>query len=194
MLCCECDTTFHRACLNPAPANVPDTCTWVCDGCQANDSAEKTPVKEVAEEPKSVDKASPFFSPASLGPWVMGTRQLELKGPPFEWDCNGTPDPKIPDASAWSHDDVFKYFAQLGFEEQASILRQNVSFTLYRFAWTTLDKFIDCWQEIDGASLLLMKRNDLVGNARIGLKLGPAVKIYNHIRRLQTRRADLIFA
>lgn len=39
-----------------------------------------------------------------------------------------------------------------------------------------------------------MKRNDIVGNARIALKLGPAVKIYNHIRRLQTRRADLIFA
>jgi hypothetical protein len=37
-----------------------------------------------------------------------------------------------------------------------------------------------------------MKRNDVVGN--MGLKLGPAVKIYNHIRRLQTRRDDLIYA
>jgi SAM domain (Sterile alpha motif) len=47
-------------------------------------------------------------------------------------------------------------------------------------------------QEIDGPSLLLMKRNDVVRN--MGLKLGPAVKMYTHIRRLQTRRADLLFA
>ncbi len=47
-------------------------------------------------------------------------------------------------------------------------------------------------QEIDGPSLLLMKRNDVVLN--MGLKLGPAVKIYTHIRRLQTRRNDLVFA
>jgi hypothetical protein len=52
--------------------------------------------------------------------------------------------------------------------------------------------FFSNWQEIDGPSLLLMKRNDVVGN--MGLKLGPAVKIYNHIRRLQTRRDDLIYA
>lgn len=128
LLCCECDTTFHRACLSPPPASVPDTCTWVCDGCQANDSADKTPVKEpeVAEVTKS-EKASPFLSPVSMGPWVLGTRQLELKGPPFEWETGGAPDPKIPDASGWTLDDVFKYFSQHGFEEQATVLRQNVS-------------------------------------------------------------------
>ena len=49
-------------------------------------------------------------------------------------------------------------------------------------------------KEIDGPSLLLMKRNDVVGNSVMGLKLGPAVKIYNYIRRLQTRRGDLIYA
>jgi hypothetical protein len=53
--------------------------------------------------------------------------------------------------------------------------------------------FFSNWQEIDGPSLFLMKRNDVVGN--MGLKLGPAVKIYNHIRRLQTRlRDDLGYA
>ncbi|EFX84526.1 hypothetical protein DAPPUDRAFT_8693, partial [Daphnia pulex] len=69
-----------------------------------------------------------------------------------------------PDASLWTSEDVQSYFSRLGFEEQAALLRHN---------------------EIDGPSLLLMKRNDVVGN--MGLKLGPAVKIYNHIRRLQTR-------
>ena len=129
MLCCECDTTFHRACLNHPPANIPDSCTWVCDDCRANDSADKTSVKEVEETKHDSKLTSPFLSPAagSIGPWVFGTRQLELKGPPFEWECNGTPDPKIPDASAWTLDDVHKYFSQLGFEEQAAVLRQNVN-------------------------------------------------------------------
>jgi len=102
---------------------------------------------------------------------IFGTRQLELKGPPLEWEVAPTPDPAIPDASLWTPDDVQNYFSRKGFQEQASLLRQH---------------------EIDGPSLLLMKRNDVVLN--MGLKLGPAVKIYTHIRRLQTRRNDLVFA
>ena len=39
-------------------------------------------------------------------------------------------------------------------------------------------------QEIDGKSLLLMKRSDVLTG--LSLKLGPALKIYTHIQRLQT--------
>jgi len=38
-------------------------------------------------------------------------------------------------------------------------------------------------QEIDGPSLLLMRRNDVL--TALGLKLGPALKIYQKIMRLQ---------
>lgn len=38
-------------------------------------------------------------------------------------------------------------------------------------------------QEIDGASLLLLKRADVLST--LGLKLGPAVKIFRHISNLQ---------
>ncbi|XP_057379377.1 protein let-418-like [Daphnia carinata] len=176
LLCCECDTTFHRSCLTSPPATMPDGCYWTCDDCRANESVEKTPVKDSSSEEGKVENKispSPFqpSAPISLGPWVFGTRQLELKGPPFEWDCVPNPDPTIPDASQWTSEDVQSYFSRLGFEEQATLLRHN---------------------EIDGPSLLLMKRNDIVVN--MGLKLGPAVKIYNHIRRLQTRRDDLLYA
>ncbi|XP_046630687.1 sterile alpha motif domain-containing protein 13-like [Daphnia pulicaria] len=159
---------------------MPDGCYWACDDCRANESVEKTPVKDSSSEEGKVENNSSKISssssfqplaPISLGPWVFGTRQLELKGPPFEWNCVPNPDPSIPDASLWTSEDVQSYFSRLGFEEQAALLRHN---------------------EIDGPSLLLMKRNDVVGN--MGLKLGPAVKIYNHIRRLQTRRDDLIYA
>ena len=42
-----------------------------------------------------------------------------------------------------------------------------------------------CFQEIDGKSLLLMKRSDVLTG--LSLKLGPALKIYAHVQRLQTR-------
>lgn len=38
-------------------------------------------------------------------------------------------------------------------------------------------------QEIDGSSLLLMRRSDVLKGFE--MKLGPALKIYSHIVRLQ---------
>jgi len=40
-------------------------------------------------------------------------------------------------------------------------------------------------QEIDGKALLLMSRNDVLTG--MSFKLGPALKIYAHVQRLQTR-------
>jgi len=174
LLCCECDTTFHRACLNTVVETVENGQRWVCDGCRSNQTAEPTPPEKIQDSPEEIKKTitTPSFpSVPNLGPWIFGTRQLELKGPPFQLDQIPVPDPNIPDAAVWTPQDVQDYFSKIGFEEQAALLRQH---------------------EIDGASLLLMKRNDVVRN--MGLKLGPAVKIYNHIRRLQTRRDDLIYA
>jgi hypothetical protein len=190
---------------------MPDGCYWACDDCRANESVEKTPVKDSSSEEGKVENNSSKISssssfqplaPISLGPWVFGTRQLELKGPPFEWNCVPNPDPSIPDASLWTSEDVQSYFSRLGFEEQAALLRHNVidtrkrqmvpSSCVFLIFSPFCFSFFSNWQEIDGPSLLLMKRNDVVGN--MGLKLGPAVKIYNHIRRLQTRRDDLIYA
>ena len=148
MLCCECDTTFHRNCLNPIPSVVPDVCNWVCDECHSNESIEKTPIKDSSsdegkisiaapppsqQQPQAMAAVSPFFPSASnsLGPWVFGTRQLELKGPPFEWDAVPPPDPSIPDAAQWTPDEVQSYFSNIGFEEQAALFRQNVSLFLF---------------------------------------------------------------
>ena len=41
-------------------------------------------------------------------------------------------------------------------------------------------------QDVDGAAVLVMQRKDIL--LGLGLKLGPALKIYNRIRALQTRR------
>lgn len=46
-------------------------------------------------------------------------------------------------------------------------------------------------QEIDGKSLLLMKRSDVLMG--LALRLGPALKIYAHVERLQTRGDTLLW-
>ncbi len=39
------------------------------------------------------------------------------------------------------------------------------------------------FQELDGRSLLLMQRSDVVTG--LGLRLGPALKVYSHVKRFQ---------
>lgn len=44
------------------------------------------------------------------------------------------------------------------------------------------------FQQIDGHSLLLLKRSDVLKG--LDLLLGPALKIYRHVLKLQVRRDD----
>ncbi|XP_074077905.1 sterile alpha motif domain-containing protein 13 isoform X2 [Macrotis lagotis] len=74
---------------------------------------------------------------------------------------NGRP----PDPVDWAVIDVVNYFRTVGFAEQAIAFQE---------------------QEIDGKSLLLMTRNDVLTG--LSLKLGPALKIYEyHVKPLQTQ-------
>lgn len=73
----------------------------------------------------------------------------------------------VPLAKKWSIENVEFFLKFLGFVDEASAFRE---------------------QEIDGMSLLLMKRSDVITG--LGIKLGPAVKIYKHIVKLQSRVAD----
>ncbi|KAM4640832.1 sterile alpha motif domain-containing protein 13 [Discoglossus pictus] len=74
---------------------------------------------------------------------------------------NGRP----PDPAQWAVADVVNYFRTAGFEDQATAFQD---------------------QEIDGKSLLLMTRNDVLTG--LSLKLGPALKIYEyHVKPLQTQ-------
>ncbi|KAL1278670.1 hypothetical protein QQF64_025343 [Cirrhinus molitorella] len=67
------------------------------------------------------------------------------------------------DPLLWSVADVVSYFTSVGFPEQALAFRT---------------------QEIDGKSLLLMQRSDVLTG--LSIRLGPALKIYeNHVKVLQ---------
>lgn len=73
---------------------------------------------------------------------------------------------KVPDASKWSAHDVYVFFAER-FPKEALVFQE---------------------QEIDGVSLLLMRRSDVIQG--LGFKLGPALRIYKQILMLQTRDTD----
>ncbi|KAG7265115.1 hypothetical protein CRUP_020072 [Coryphaenoides rupestris] len=63
----------------------------------------------------------------------------------------------------WTVSDVANYFAAVGFPEQAVAFKA---------------------QEVDGKSLLLMQRNDVLTG--LSIRLGPALKIYErHVKALQ---------
>lgn len=76
--------------------------------------------------------------------------------------ASGTYRTKVP--SDWSVGDVSDFLDFVGFPPESSVFRD---------------------QEIDGKSLLLLKRDDVING--LSLKLGPALKIYSLINHLQHR-------
>uniref|UniRef100_A0A8C5S3F1 SAM domain-containing protein n=1 Tax=Laticauda laticaudata TaxID=8630 RepID=A0A8C5S3F1_LATLA len=76
---------------------------------------------------------------------------------------------KPSDPVEWTVSDVVDYFTGAGFAEQASAFQE---------------------QEIDGKSLLLMQRTDVLTG--LSIRLGPALKIYEyHIKVLQQAKSSL---
>ncbi|VDQ01568.1 unnamed protein product [Trichobilharzia regenti] len=68
------------------------------------------------------------------------------------------------DVNAWTVEHVQQWLLDEGFPREAEAFYQ---------------------QEIDGTCLLLMKRMDVL--TELGIKLGPAVKIYERIKRFQSQ-------
>uniref|UniRef100_A0A6J0U7X1 Sterile alpha motif domain-containing protein 1 n=1 Tax=Pogona vitticeps TaxID=103695 RepID=A0A6J0U7X1_9SAUR len=104
-------------------------------------------------------------SPAVAGaepsvPSSPGRPGIQADGRPFS--CTSVKE-KPSDPVEWTVADVVDYFTEAGFPEQASAFQD---------------------QEIDGKSLLLMQRTDVLTG--LSIRLGPALKIYEyHIKVLQ---------
>jgi len=71
----------------------------------------------------------------------------------------------VPNPQQWSAQDVETFIRNIGFPEQSLLFKD---------------------QEIDGSSLLLLRRTDVLTGFE--MKLGPALKIYSHIMRLQQNK------
>lgn len=95
---------------------------------------------------------------------------------------------QLPDPANWGVADVVNYFKASGFEEQATAFQDQVRVVSTPHCHTVENKKLIFFigQEIDGKSLLLMTRNDVLTG--LSIKLGPALKIYEyHVKPLQTQ-------
>ncbi|XP_025110824.1 histone acetyltransferase KAT6A-like [Pomacea canaliculata] len=196
MLFCDgCDKGFHMNCHNPQVMEKPSG-KWVClecteDGVVAEELERKEQERgmELVEEREQEIEHEAASPPSDLPPFpaqglvkhksgsglppTPAESPTEEAGARFERADQGPSRRKLskvprligntyPDASDWSIDDVVHFFTSAGFSEQALAFRD---------------------QEIDGKSLLLMKRSDVLTG--LSIKLGPALKIHRHVQRLQ---------
>lgn len=175
LVCDACDKGFHMNCHEPAVEKKPQG-KWVCGNCVTEGTADVSVEIEDTQEEEQVAEGggasclpTPCESPAS-----EEEEEERPKPPPkkmkkkLEIRPSAAPLAKYPDASRWKVVDVVGFFVKLGFKEQASSFQD---------------------QEIDGQSLLLLKRSDVLTG--LNLKLGPALKIYQHVAKLQTVGIDL---
>jgi len=191
LFCDACDKGYHMQCHNPPLTDKP-TGKWVCQKCilelgsscgilipesshvplPGDQQTESNSSDAVGTSCLPTPSASPVpydergTSIERLGTFLNGVQNATANSnwqPSLPLLAETVPS-EIPDASNWEIEDVVGFFRSVGFIDQASVFRE---------------------QEIDGKSLLLMKRNDVLTG--LSLKLGPALKIYYHVQRLQTR-------
>ncbi|XP_003426986.1 histone-lysine N-methyltransferase 2D [Nasonia vitripennis] len=161
--CYSCDDAFHYTCHTP---RIPvSKAKWNCHECSqkqykpAPQQNSNSNWNNNSTEHQSNNIPHPILSP-HVSPGRNAPEPMDDDIP------REAIDPNIPDASDWTSEQVYQYFARL-FPKEAEIFRH---------------------QEIDGHSLLLLKRSDVLGG--LDLLLGPALKIYRHVLKLQVRRDD----
>ncbi|ESO92574.1 hypothetical protein LOTGIDRAFT_120412, partial [Lottia gigantea] len=161
MLFCDgCDKGYHMNCHQPPVSDKP-LGKWVCSECEIEGVS-----VEILELQDRMRTNNSLHNDCSI-------KFCRLANPPLLKPKVLSRDPRLdgtfyPDASEWTIDDVVTFISSVGFTEQSEAFKE---------------------QEIDGKSLLLMKRSDvLIG---LSLKLGPALKIYKHVQKLQTASEDI---
>lgn len=162
--CYNCDDAYHLFCHSPRISISKSNSKWNC-----NDCTQKTFKSTLSQSIGLITNRSESPSTATVLPPVLSPQVSPNRSSPnhMEDDISGDGiDPNIPDASDWTSEQVYQYFARL-FPKEAEIFRH---------------------QDIDGHSLLMMKRSDVLN--RLDLLLGPALKIYRHVLKLQVRRDD----
>lgn len=204
-VCSVCADAYHKVCHEPKLTNkiMSESIDWKCKNCSRFDmtvtdlqlgfgKVEKTEnnnsdcsddEKSIFSDENSTSRSNfPSYSSTPTPTISMSPpRPEKVDTPIFEAKFQTTSyknikvdeyfeenfDPSIPDATNWSYDEVYKYFRQFFNEEEAKIFKDH---------------------EIDGRSLLLLRRADILQCFK--LKLGVALKIFKHVVKLQYRRDD----
>lgn len=192
--------SFHYACIIKHAGTRTEPSQWQCTHCQedqlepyisekepleqqgigrdVNAAATESLVETEARTQHSLETSNHIFQSKrrSASPKVNAEKGSELaksdedpsplkdrcvciNGPVSCADQFSSPDRK---PETWSVSDVAAFIRATGFEKEAGIFRE---------------------QEIDGKSLLLMKRGDVITG--LNLPLGVALKLYSFINHLQ---------
>ncbi|TRY63254.1 hypothetical protein TCAL_02608 [Tigriopus californicus] len=205
LFCDSCDLGFHMPCLRPPMTSKPSG-KWDCYKCQPRreDVIEMPPPpttgtlrmrrshstnsnssdQDLAHIPSSgIVNGHRRRGPKSSHDGTNGftnhldgetAKLLPLLPPhlhpskglvPCNWE-DFPVDPQIPDVGEWNCQKIEDFFLKQGFPS------------------THASVFVR--EEIDGRSLLLLNRQDCLNS--LGLKMGPALKLFHQIKKLQTRR------
>lgn len=184
---------YHLTCHVPklSQNKIFNKYKWECTKCQniTKNAVEKHPlgVRNEGYEKKQADSTNEVTTSTDILPTVAPSRNIDPKTaqkpdtilnkkmdvakPITKMEtqtkkCVSILDDDIPDVANWSCEKVTEYIKQY-FPKEAHIFRD---------------------QEIDGSSLLLLKRSDVVSHFPV--KLGPAIRIYSFIVKLQTKSND----
>lgn len=185
--CTKCVKSFHFACHIPSMARFPTQTKWLCSKCTipkvkspatkistsppvAKEEVEKKPTVKVEaltnNHKKDIDKetskkqllSSPMSNLSPNGSTILQSGSNSIVSAHDLSD--------IPVVKNWSTTQVTEYFTKF-FPNEAEIFKN---------------------QDIDGQSLLLLKRSDVVN--RLAIKLGPALRIYNLVLKIQSVSTD----
>ncbi|XP_058800720.1 uncharacterized protein LOC131669681 [Phymastichus coffea] len=166
--CYNCDDAYHISCHTP---RIPiSKSKWYCSPCNQkhhfkSSSHNSSSNNNYSNNNNTSEHKSNNTTTATISRIITQVSPVRrsLEHPEEEEEAI---DPNIPDASDWSIEQVFQYFYRY-FPHESKIFKT---------------------EEIDGATLMLLKRSDIIN--KFGLLMGPALKIWRYVTILQHRRDD----
>lgn len=175
IVCPKCNDAYHADCHIPSikDKHMADGNEWCCSNCYMASRKTDKKIKLNKTVPPPIEIPLPLPSAK-----VHKNDFVDIENPEKEENFQGFSDleqssndfltlKEVPDVTKWSPKDVQKFF-HTKYPAEAKV-------------------FFD--EEIDGPSLLLMKRSDVL--RILQKKLGPAINIYRMILRFQTGSNDV---
>jgi hypothetical protein len=173
MLFCDlCDKGYHMSCHIPPLDRKPNG-KWVCTDCLQKEKKRPAKADEHGNGDKdnmigeSCDVLSIHEEPTSKNVNSKSEKTVLRHLQPQFNDMLESHPSLTAKPQQWTVDDVASFVKFIGFPDQSVIFKE---------------------QEIDGVSLMLLKRMDILTG--LCMKLGPALKIFGHVQRLQNIHAD----
>ncbi|XP_067006833.2 histone acetyltransferase KAT6B [Anabrus simplex] len=164
--CSGCRGHYHLSCHTPrVPDKSKNNGAWLCFRC--GPPPKQKPNSQVGNCSNMVIDSSTLSSPTSPRSPVPDATPACYPSSVHSVESDDHVDDSIPDVKGWTEQQVFMYLEEQGCSEQAEAFLRNC---------------------IDGDALLLLRRQDVLHG--MGLKLGPALKVYRHVQRLQIRRSE----